>query len=89
MSQRSIKRRVARLLADRDYADKLIAAYDAVIADLGEPVLGALVLGRAAVLQRRNRAQAEAEELAGQLSKPKQTFSGRWLHRGGEEVSRG
>lgn len=79
MSQRALKRQVAERLAERDDANELIAAYDAVIADLGEPVLGVLSVGRAAVVRRRNRAQAEAEELASQLQKPKQTFSGRWL----------
>lgn len=79
MSQRALKRRVADLLAERDAAIKLIAAYDVVIADLGEPGLQLLTLKRVIAEQRRDRAQAEAESIASQLERPKMTFAGRWL----------
>jgi len=85
MSQRGLKARIATLLAKRDYGQRLLGSYDAVIADM---VLRGAFPDQFEYVRLMREAQARdvatlqdaADRLASDLRTPKTSFSGLQLH---------
>lgn len=82
MSKRSLKRRIADILAKRDQLGRVLDAYTTVIYDHKRTATrtDALDARVAELTQMRDELQATAERLATDVPGNKSTYSGLWLH---------